>query len=395
MALSELELPPSFPGWGWKARGRLLVRKVQESLACGPPPQGWGSGWDPNSDTGLWGDLAGTLGSRGLSQPWPAPVQSPAQPPSPGWPGLGGGVGVLLRFQVFPALGQRGSLTNQLLQAPGVWGGARARGSQTSPRLCAWQQAGGRAAGHHGASLQAASPLAAALGGAGLALALPQPGRGSPRGSGPWTLTPVSTAPELIPYTPRITAWDLEGKVTATTFSLEQPRCVLDGYSSAADTVWLVVAFSNASRVFQNPRTLAEIPTSPRLLTDGHYMTLPLTMDQLPCEDPAGSSGRAPVLRVGNDAGCLADLHQPRYCNAPLPGPGPYSCQSRLPSMPGASLPGSQSAPPRTEIQLKFCAVPSELNLPGPLILVSEHALSTPLSLLAFAWGAGSYQGAF
>ena len=79
-----------------------------------------------------------------------------------------------------------------------------------------------------------------------------------------------------------------------------------------------------ASRVFQNPQTLAEIPASPRLLTDGHYMTLPLTMDQLPCEDPADRSGRAPVLRVGNDAGCLADLHQPRYCNAPLPGPGPY-----------------------------------------------------------------------
>ncbi|XP_061008275.1 uroplakin-3b [Dama dama] len=129
---------------------------------------------------------------------------------------------------------------------------------------------------------------------------------------------------ELIPYTPRITTWDLEGKVTATTFSLEQPRCVLDGHSRAADIVWLVVAFSNASRVFQNPQTLAEIPASPRLLTDGHYMTLPLTMDQLPCEDPAGGSGRAPVLRVGNDAGCLADLHQPRYCNAPLPGPGPY-----------------------------------------------------------------------
>ncbi|XP_019843543.2 uroplakin-3b isoform X1 [Bos indicus] len=130
---------------------------------------------------------------------------------------------------------------------------------------------------------------------------------------------------DLIPYTPRITSWDLEGKVTATTFSLEQPRCVLDRHSSAADTVWLVVAFSNASRVFQNPQTLAEIPASPRLLTDGHYMTLPLTMDQLPCEDPADGSGRAPVLRVGNDAGCLADLHQPRYCNAPLPGPGPYS----------------------------------------------------------------------
>ena len=30
----------------------------------------------------------------------------------------------------------------------------------------------------------------------------PPTGRGSPRGSGPWTLTPISTAPELIPPTP-------------------------------------------------------------------------------------------------------------------------------------------------------------------------------------------------
>lgn len=56
---------------------------------------------------------------------------------------------------------------------------------------------------------------------------------------------PISMAAELIPYTPQITAWDLEGKVTATTFSLEQPRCVLDGPASVASTVWLVVTFSN------------------------------------------------------------------------------------------------------------------------------------------------------
>lgn len=72
-------------------------------------------------------------------------------------------------------------------------------------------------------------------------------GRGSCRGSGPQGLTPFSTATELIPYTPQITAWDLEGKVTATTFSLEQPHCVLDRHASAADTVWLVVAFSNGA----------------------------------------------------------------------------------------------------------------------------------------------------
>nr|XP_054511808.1 uroplakin-3b isoform X2 [Pan troglodytes] len=120
----------------------------------------------------------------------------------------------------------------------------------------------------------------------------------------PGTPTPVSVAhllspvaTELVPYTPQITAWDLEGKVTATTFSLEQLRCVFHGLASASDTVWLVVAFSNASRGFQNPETLADIPASPQLLTDGHYMTLPLSLDQLPCDDPMAGSGGAPVLQ--------------------------------------------------------------------------------------------------
>lgn len=64
--------------------------------------------------------------------------------------------------------------------------------------------------------------------------------------------SPLSpTATELIPYKPQITAWNLEGKVTATTFSLEQPRCVFDGHASTKDTIWLVVAFTNGGCVVQ------------------------------------------------------------------------------------------------------------------------------------------------
>lgn len=145
----------------------------------------------------------------------------------------------------------------------------------------------------------------------------------------PWPLLlpvlmwlPQSLSLDLIPYMPQITARDLGGKVTATTFSLEQPRCVFDEHASSNDTIWLVVAFSNASRDFQNPQTAAKIPTFPQLLTDGHYMTLPLSLVQLPCEDLTGGSGGVPVvLRVGNDFGC----YQRPYCNAPLPSQGPYS----------------------------------------------------------------------
>lgn len=42
-------------------------------------------------------------------------------------------MGVLLHFQVFPALGQRGSLTNQLLQARSVWGGERPEAAKLAP----------------------------------------------------------------------------------------------------------------------------------------------------------------------------------------------------------------------------------------------------------------------
>ena len=270
-----------FPGWGWKAGGRLLVRGVQESLACGPPPhssprlEGLGGTQTQTRASGVtW---PASRGSRGLSQPRPALAQSPAQPPPQG--GLGGGVGVLLHFQVFPALGQWSILTNQLLQAHTVWGGARPKAARPAPGCgcgsgrwahcrpswgsppgslapgcCSWLcwagpspasawVSGGPRRGAPRQTLGAGAPAGVIRPGG-----TPQPpptGRGSPRGSGPWTLTPVSTAPELIPYTPRITSWDLEGKVTATTFSLEQPRCVLDGHSGAADTVWLVVAFSN------------------------------------------------------------------------------------------------------------------------------------------------------
>ncbi|XP_008830620.1 uroplakin-3b [Nannospalax galili] len=134
---------------------------------------------------------------------------------------------------------------------------------------------------------------------------------------------PLSLSLELIPYKPQITAWDLGGKVTATTFSLEQPRCVFDGHASPNDSIWLVVSFSNDSRNFQNPQTPAKIPASPQLLTDGYYMTLPLSLEQLPCEDLTGGLS---VLRVGNDFSC----HQQPYCNAPLPHPGPYSVKFLL-----------------------------------------------------------------
>lgn len=88
------------------------------------------------------------------------------------------------------------------------------------------------------------------------------------------TLTPISMATELIPYTPQITAGDLEGKVTATTFSLEQPRCVLDGRANATDTLWLVVAFSNGVSRCRCGLGVSRVAESSRV-----WETLPVTFD--------------------------------------------------------------------------------------------------------------------
>ncbi|KAG3259838.1 uroplakin 3B [Ictidomys tridecemlineatus] len=197
----------------------------------------------------------------------------------------------------------------------------------------------------------------------------------------------TSLSLERIPYKPQITAWNLEGKVTATTFSLEQPRCVFDGHANAKDTIWLVVAFTNASRDFRNPQTLADIPVSPRMLTDRHYMTLPLSLDQLPCEDPVGVSGSSPLLRVGNDFGC----HQQPYCNVPLPGPGPYSVKFLLMDVGGAPTAETEWSDPITLHQGK---APSSIDTwPGRrsgCMIVIASILSSLAGLLLLAFLAAS-----
>ncbi|KAM4877283.1 uroplakin-3b [Thomomys bottae] len=192
---------------------------------------------------------------------------------------------------------------------------------------------------------------------------------------------------ELISYRPQISAWDLEGKVTATTFSLAQPRCVFDGPAAASDTIWLVVAFSNASSGFQNPQTLAEIPASPHLLSDGYYMTMPLFLHQLPCEDPEGGSGGIPVLRVGNDVGCS----QQPYCNAPLPCPGPYRVKFLLMDASGSPKAETQWSEP---IALQKGKAPGSIDTwPGRrsgCMIVISSVLSSLAGLLLLAFLAAS-----
>ncbi|KAM3856480.1 uroplakin-3b-like [Vipera latastei] len=127
-------------------------------------------------------------------------------------------------------------------------------------------------------------------------------------------------AEELIDYTPHLTSEKMEGKITASTFVLQQPRCVFNEVLSPTDIIWLVVALSKAVNTFKNPSTPEELPYQ-SFETNHFYMTLNTTVLNYPC--PEKSEDEITILRVGSETKCAMDLLRPD-CNGPLPGPGPY-----------------------------------------------------------------------
>ncbi|NXU29413.1 UPK3B protein, partial [Thalassarche chlororhynchos] len=122
----------------------------------------------------------------------------------------------------------------------------------------------------------------------------------------------------LLPYVPRVPPAALPGKLTATTFALERPCCVFDRHANASDTVWLAVAFANASATFRNPPSRADVPLYECLPTTHSYMTLETAAAAYACSAPSPA-----VLRVGGDTACGGQGGRDP-CNGPLPSPGPY-----------------------------------------------------------------------
>ncbi|NXW02558.1 UPK3L protein, partial [Fregetta grallaria] len=126
---------------------------------------------------------------------------------------------------------------------------------------------------------------------------------------------------EKIQYIPTLAESPLGGLTTASTFVLEQPRCVFSKkYDDAV--IWLVVAVPQAVANFNN----GVEPGTPERAFQGFpthnpaYMTLNTTILNYPCPKPPGE---ITVLRVGSETSCAEDEMIPT-CNGPLPGPGPY-----------------------------------------------------------------------
>ncbi|NXI43825.1 UPK3L protein, partial [Galbula dea] len=192
----------------------------------------------------------------------------------------------------------------------------------------------------------------------------------------PLLLLLLATAHGLdkINYTPILAGPDLGGERTTSTFVLEQPRCVFEGYNNA--DIWLVVAIPSAVSNFNNSvgpgtpeRAFQEFPTNAHA-----YMTLNTTLLNYPCPKP---SGEITVLRVGSETSCVKDESRPT-CNGPLPGPGPYRVKflALEGSEPVAETQWSDS------ITLRRARQPSSIQVAGSSHSAGMIALTTILSIL-------------
>ncbi|XP_041881708.1 uroplakin-3b-like protein 1 isoform X1 [Corvus kubaryi] len=134
-------------------------------------------------------------------------------------------------------------------------------------------------------------------------------------------LVPAAHAIAKLSYKPALTQNPrLEGTTTASTFVLDQPRCIFGSYDTS--DIWLVVALDKAAFTFNNTAAPGTNETAfqrfPKSVSA--YMTLNATLANYPCPKPAED---ITVLRVGSETSCARDETRPT-CNGPLPGPGPY-----------------------------------------------------------------------
>uniref|UniRef100_F6UVW9 Uroplakin 3B n=1 Tax=Monodelphis domestica TaxID=13616 RepID=F6UVW9_MONDO len=191
-------------------------------------------------------------------------------------------------------------------------------------------------------------------------------------------LTGIQTGTSLEPinYTPAITREPLEGSITSSTFTLDQPNDQFNGSGiSDLDDIWLVVAFSNASQSFEPPQSAQDIPYAATFLDKKYYLTIRASRDLY--SSKRGSQGIS-VLRVGNETNCTRS-----DCNKPLPGPGPYRVKFLVMNTNGpvAGTNWSEDITLRKPVEFSESRPPSKSA--GTIVIIA--ILSILLSLLFLA----------
>nr|XP_005892879.1 PREDICTED: uroplakin-3b-like protein [Bos mutus] len=191
---------------------------------------------------------------------------------------------------------------------------------------------------------------------------------------------------ERISYVPQLSSATLAGRLTQSTFTLEQPRGPFSHPSiSDSDAIWLVVAHSNATQKFTAPQKVEDTPVPADFPQRGYYLTLRASRALYPGGPP---SNQLRVLRVGNDTRCSP---RTRGCNRPLPGPGPYRVKFLVMSDRGPMAETEWSSEPRLQQAEVLQAAPGPQTA-GIVVIIAILSvllavlLAALLALLIFTW---------
>ncbi|KAM4700317.1 uroplakin-3b-like [Discoglossus pictus] len=132
-----------------------------------------------------------------------------------------------------------------------------------------------------------------------------------------WLLiaTTAITVADVPFYVPQITQKALPGKLTSSTFALDQPQCIFNQYPT--NDVWLVVALDSVVPGITDDMLATPVRYS-LFNTTKYYHILRVRGADYPCSDTYGNT--VAILLVGNELNCT----EPTYCNGPLPVTGPY-----------------------------------------------------------------------
>ncbi|XP_075384257.1 uroplakin-3b-like protein 1 [Tenrec ecaudatus] len=208
------------------------------------------------------------------------------------------------------------------------------------------------------------------------------------------TILQSGTGIERIGYVPRLADANLEGKVTQSTFTLEQPRGQFGHQDiSDSDAIWLVVARSDAIRNFTAPQTMEGLPAPADLPWKGYYLTL---QAHRALYSNSQALNQLQVLRVGNDTHCSPNK---TGCNHPLPGPGPYRVKFLVMNHRGPVAETEWSGETRLQ-RAEVLQGTSGVQSAGTVVIIAFLSLllavflATLLVLLVYTWPSAQRGGA-
>ncbi|XP_040192815.1 uroplakin-3b-like protein 1 [Rana temporaria] len=125
----------------------------------------------------------------------------------------------------------------------------------------------------------------------------------------------TSTIADVPFYVPEITFKQFPGKLTFSTFTLDEPQCIFHQYNTS--TVWLVVALNSVV-----PNLTAANLSNPAdyssFTTNKYYHIYNRTAANYPCSDVIPNT--LGMMPVGFEENCT-NAH---FCNGPLNKTGPY-----------------------------------------------------------------------